>query len=68
MSVKHHTFRIEVPEELQPHTEGYVTIDVSCEATLNEILGAFETFVKALGYKIPDNSYLDFVKEDYDND
>ena len=68
MKLKYHTLRVEIPEDFQPHVTSYVTLDVPAEATLDELLEAFETFVKALGYSIPENSFLDFVKEDYDND
>lgn len=66
--MKYQTFRLEVPYEVQPHVSSYVTIDVPPEASLDTILGAFTNFLRAAGFTINENEFLDFIKEDYEND
>jgi hypothetical protein len=66
--MKYQTFRLEIPAELEPHVSSYVTVDIPPQAKLDEILGAFTNFLKASGFAIPEDEFLDFIKEDYKND
>jgi len=59
-----HTFRIVDEAEYQsekifPETD----MKICSEASLEDMLHAFERFLQASGYILPDNSYLDFVEE-----
>jgi hypothetical protein len=59
-----HTFGIVDETEYQcekifPETD----MKICSEASLNDMLEAFERFLQAVGYVLPDNSYLDFVED-----
>lgn len=41
-----------------------VTLEVSRESDLSEAVEAFERFLIAVGYSLPENSHLDFVEND----
>lgn len=58
-----HTFRIVDEfdaqiENIYPETD----MKIASEASLDDALYAFERFLQAAGYILPDNSYLDFVE------
>ena len=59
-----HQFNI----DLTPNAKEYVTVNMYSEATLDDVLSAFTGFLRAVGYSIPENEFLDFIKEDYKND
>ena len=41
-----------------------VEMKIDSEASLMDMVEAFEAFLKSIGYLLPENSYLDFVQED----
>ena len=41
-----------------------IVFQVEDEATLDEMLESYTHFLKALGYHVPENNYLQFVKDD----
>jgi hypothetical protein len=59
-----HQFKI----DLDTNAKEYVTVNMYSQATLDDVLSAFTGFLKAVGYSIPEDSFLDFIKEDYKND
>jgi hypothetical protein len=40
-----------------------VQMEIDSYASLNDVINAFECFLKASGYHFPENSFLDFVEE-----
>jgi hypothetical protein len=63
-----HTFRIvdESDDESDYQSEGIfpeVDMKICSEASIDDMLNAFQSFLHAVGYVTLDNSYLDFVKE-----
>ncbi len=40
-----------------------VQMEIDSYASLNDVINAFECFLKASGYHVPENSVLDFVEE-----
>jgi hypothetical protein len=40
-----------------------VKMEIDSYASLNDVINAFECFLKASGYHFPENSVLDFVEE-----
>lgn len=59
-----HTLKI-VDETDFPCESVYPEIDmkICLDASLEDMLHAFEKFLQAIGYVLPANSYLDFVEE-----
>jgi hypothetical protein len=60
----------------QPHTFNFaryaeddplVTITISQEPELSEAIEAFETFLIAVGYSLPDGAHLGFEYDDENN-
>lgn len=47
------------PENNYDTTE--ISFELPHEIEWPEVLGAFESFLRACGYSLPDNAYLDFV-------
>ena len=48
-----------------------VTVEISDDSTLDEVLTAFQSYLKAVGYVVDEDSRLDFVNDfvvDYDVD
>ena len=45
------------------HFSPKVTMEVDSYATLSDVVGAFEAFLKACGYFLPENKILDFVED-----
>lgn len=45
------------------HISPKVTMEIDSYATLSDVLGAFESFLKACGYFLPENKILDFVED-----
>jgi hypothetical protein len=39
-------------------------ITIESEATLSDVLYAFERFLQAAGYRLPENSHLDFTVDE----
>ena len=60
-----HTFRIVDETDYQDeHIFPETDMKICSEATVDDMLQAFERFLQAAGYYLPANSYLDFVQED----
>lgn len=59
-----HTFKV-VEETEFPNERIYPEIEmkICSEASLDDMLEAYESFLKAIGYVLPDKSYLDLVEE-----
>ena len=52
-------------DEHKPYTAvESIEMTIADEASLPDILEAFEKFLKASGYHIPENSYIDVVQDD----
>jgi hypothetical protein len=65
--MKNHTFKIINEDSFQPYdTQLFPSVDMSIpsEASLSDMLYAFERFLEATGYVLPENSVLDFVEQD----
>lgn len=45
-----------------------VSMEISEEATIEDHLYAFERFLQSIGFVLPENSHLDFVENDIEND
>ena len=59
-----HSFRIVDEDEHQGEIIfPEVDMKICSEASLDDMLGAFQAFLQAVGYTLPENSYLDFVEE-----
>ena len=52
-----HTFTNEIDGKV-------ISITMSGDSTLTALIDAFESYLKASGYVLPANSYLDFVSND----
>ena len=63
-TVPKHQFNI----DLEQAAKQIVTVNMYSHATLDDVLEAFTGFLKAVGYSIPEDAFLDFIKEDYEND
>jgi hypothetical protein len=66
--MKNHTFKIinEDDGQLYNVDQLFPSVDMSIpsEASLSDMLYAFERFLEATGYALPENSVLDFVEQD----
>lgn len=52
-------------DKTNEHDHTNVAIDVPHnDASLDEIVEAFQDFLLACGYRFPENQHLDFVEED----
>jgi hypothetical protein len=62
--MKNHTFKIINDDQYSTETV-YPTVEMSIdsEASLSDMLQAFQSFLMATGYVLPENSVLDFVEE-----
>jgi hypothetical protein len=62
--MKNHTFKI-INDDKYPTETIFPIVEMSIdsEASLGDMLQAFETFLKAAGYILPENSVLDFIEE-----
>jgi hypothetical protein len=62
--MKNHTFKIINDDQYSTETV-YPTVEMSIdsEASLSDMLQAFQSFLIATGYVLPENSVLDFVEE-----
>jgi hypothetical protein len=62
--MKNHTFKIINDDQYSTETI-YPTVEISIdsEASLSDMLQAFQSFLIATGYVLPENSVLDFVEE-----
>ena len=45
-----------------------VSMEIGEEATIEDHLYAFERFLQSIGFILPENSHLDFVENDIEND
>jgi hypothetical protein len=45
-----------------------VSMEIGEEATIEDHLYAFERFLQSIGFVLPDNSHLDFVENEVEND
>jgi len=45
-----------------------VSMEIDEQASLGDHLYAFERFLQSIGYHLPENSHLDFVENDIEND
>lgn len=45
-----------------------VSMEISEESTIEDHLYAFERFLQSIGFVLPENSHLDFVENDIEND
>lgn len=58
------TLKWECPDIHEEFTaDRQITFHVKDEATLDEMLESYASFLKALGYAVPENSYLQFVND-----
>jgi hypothetical protein len=62
--MKNHTFKIINDDQYSTETV-YPTVEMSIdsEASLSDMLQAFQSFLMATGYVLPENSVLDFVEQ-----
>lgn len=60
--MKYHTLKLEIPEALQKYDQTEVTISVSAMVTLSDLIAAFERFVIATGYELPEKTHIDIVE------
>jgi len=62
--MKNHTFKIINDDQYSTETV-YPTVEMSIdsEASLSDMLQAFQSFLMATGYVLPANYVLDFVEE-----
>lgn len=45
-----------------------VSMEIGEEATIEDHLYAFERFLQSIGFVLPENSHLDFVENEIEND
>ena len=64
--MKNHTFKIINEDKFQSYDSDIfpsVEMSIPSEASLSDMLYAFERFLEATGYVLPENSTLDFVEQ-----
>ena len=64
--MKNHTFKIINEDKFQSYNSDIfpsVEMSIPSEASLSDMLYAFERFLEATGYILPENSTLDFVEQ-----
>lgn len=62
-----HTFTVENTPDIEGvYPEVHMTID--SQASISDMLEAFNCFLKAIGYFPPENHYLDYVSDEPEND
>lgn len=59
-----HTFKIVDHEGFNRDIYPSVSMEVDSEATISDLLYAFERFLQATGYVLPENSHLELVEEE----
>ena len=59
-----HTFKIVDHEGFNRDIYPSVSMEIDSEATISDLLYAFERFLQAMGYVLPENSHLELVEEE----
>jgi hypothetical protein len=59
-----HTFKIVDHEGFNRDIYPSVSMEIDSEATISDLLYAFERFLQATGYVLPENSHLELTPED----
>ena len=61
---REHTFKIVDHEGFNRDIYPSVSMEIDSEATISDLLYAFERFLQATGYVLPENSHLELTPED----
>ncbi len=61
--IQENVFKIVSTNWPSEHVSPKITMEIDSYATLSDVVGAFESFLKACGYFLPENTVLDFVED-----
>lgn len=64
-----HSYKVvQTMDNLTENNFPVVSMEIGEEATIEDHLYAFERFLQSIGFVLPENSHLDFVENETEND